>query len=350
MNKTISAYLFPAGDESWGTSRVRVYKLNQYLQDYSINSTVINAEKKGNPFQNRLLNYIYYKTNIKMRSNFIHKNVNDMLTNNSYSKNDDNIFMFQKTIWDLETSILIELVKTNDGKVIFDLVDSYNERFFSSLIKNSNIVTTASLPMKEYLYDMYKDIKVEMIDLYIDYLNFPLPKRNHEKKDDIKIVFFAGPGNLRDISMCLDALLKVQEKYGLNFTYISGKNNDPLFKKLNVTHHKWDLNNYSNDLQQFDIAIAPQSNNLKPRSKLIEAISHNLPVIGSNVHSYRDLANKTNTLEYICESQDEWYTAIVNMLDPNNRNEYLEKTQDWVWKYHGKEYLTQKWIKLFNKF
>ena len=340
MNK-FEVVFYPYGNKQIGSSRVRVYKLDKYLNELGIHTCIINNYeflKKLNSIQDIfVLNLLDKRI---LRNYIINK-----LSNKEISIS-NKIFFFQKRGYnDLN---LIKYIKEKNGKIVFDIVDEYDNKYIN-VIKNSNIVTTASEPMRIFLESKFENMDVKVIDQYIDYIDKPYPNRMHEKYDDLKIVFFSNPRNLQDISLCLEPLKKLAKKKKYFFSYICGERHDDIFKGLKVNYIKWEYHTYSSNLKKFDLAIAPQSDNLKPRSKVVEAITHNLPIISSNIHSYRELAKNTNTTEFICNNQKEWYYALDTMLDPETRNEYLRKTQQWVWKYHGKKFLTNKWLSMFNE-
>lgn len=345
MNNKFNVYFFPMGDVTMGSSRVRVYYLDKYIKERGIESRVIFKKSK---FISGI-NFLYLKYPNKLLLNAINIETNKFLNalGNNHLKY---LFFFQKRkdVFVLNIMNQLKTYKYENTGIIFDIVDQYHNDF-SLMIKQSDLVTTASESMKHLIEKDYDGVKVAIVRQFIDYIYEPLPKKIHVKDDGLKIVFDTSPQNLKDILVCAKALQKLSKKRNFTLSYISGKKPNQILSDLRMEHVTWNPDTITSDLQKFDLAIAPQTDYLKPRSKLLTAISHNLPVVCSDVPSYRSLAESTNTLEFVCNTQKDWYEALNNMFNPETRNEYLSRTLPWIWKYHGKEHLTQEWINAFNQ-
>jgi len=296
---------YPAYDITAGSSRLRCYWIQQELLNRGID-----ARLQSSPFTS-------------------------------------DIIVFQK-IFTPYCINLAKKAKNRKIKIIFDLDDAFPRS--KPMIKLADIVVNASEGLGDYIRKLTNDdtIKTRLIRDPVDYIKQPLPKRKHTKDDNLQIAFYSHPVNLPTISLCKDPIIQLQDEYDLTLVYISGQRRDEFFVGLNYRYEQWDLKTFSKKLRKYDLAVIPQIYPWKTRCKQVQAITHNLPCVCSNTPPFYDLSSNTNTTSYLCKTKDDWFKAIKLLLNPKNRNLFLEKTLDWTWKHHNLKYITDQWIKLFE--
>lgn len=263
---------------------------------------------------------------------------------------DSDIIVIQKCC----TQDLLNIIRRAKTSGIITVFDE-DDLFWCSCALEADYITVDTPEKIEWLQrQTSKKLRCKVIKDLLDYLETPLPKRKHKEKETLNIVMFANPENLRNIEVCLPALLilkKVGRKF--TFTYVSGNSEQkPAYqfpKELEAKWIPWDLNTYSETLQKFDLALAPQIIPQKGPSKLIEAIGHNLAVIGTAIPSVKEWARETKNEEFICMNTEEWLIALNRMWDHNVRNAQLERTLPWIWKNRSLDVVAKSWLDFFEE-
>lgn len=197
-----------------------------------------------------------------------------------------------------------------------------------------------------------KKLRCKVILDLLDYLEKPLPERKHKEKETLELLMFANPENLVNIEQCKEALLELRKQgRKFHFTYLSGTvGNQPLYpfpKEFNAKWIPWNLDTYSENLQKYDLALAPQIIETKGPGKMIEAIGHNLAVVGSGGASVREWAKETGNEEFTPNTKNEWINALDKMWDPAVRNAQLQRTLPWIWKNRSIDVIGQAWLDFF---
>lgn len=294
-----------------GSSRVRVYWLNDYLVKQGIDSHACYFNKGGAP---------------------------------SHIMNSD-IFIFQKRYGPYWVR-LAQAAKKDNIKIILDQVDIENVDKMHSI---ADVLTTDSRPLADYYQKLEPGVKAHVIEDSIAYLKSPLPPRKHTKREALKIVYFVSPSMMDNILVCHNALLKLRAKHDYNLIVVSGIPPKGPLGKLSYTHWKWSVEAFTSLLEKCDLAILPQKWNWKGGNKMVQAVTHNLPTVSSNTPSYRHIAEATGTEEFLCGSTGEWMRALDAMFDPDTRNQFLYKTSKWVWDNYNMDCIGQQWIDLFEE-
>ena len=160
---------------------------------------------------------------------------------------------------------------------------------------------------------------------------------------------FANPENLKNVIECQEALRELlREGKRFTFTYISG-GTYPYAPEFNARRIPWNLDTYSENLQKFDVALAPQVIKEKGPGKMIEAIGHNVAVVGSAIPATEEWAKETHNEEFICSTTEEWIVALEKMWDAEVRNAQLERTLPWIWSNRSIDVIGQKWLDFFKE-
>lgn len=255
------------------------------------------------------------------------------------------IIVFQKTY---ETPYLkiARKAKEKGIRIIFDMDDDYQCK---EMLELADIVVCDSQGLVDFCQNQTKKkLDGRVIRNPVDYIKKPLPRRIHENKGPVKIVYFAHPVNLKAFANCAPALKRLK-KEGNEFTltYIAGKRKDELFKGFEVQWIKWSLETFSENLRQFDFSILPQAWNWKGPAKQTESVAHNVPAVCEDILPNRELYKWAGLENYLASTDEEWYEAIKKLFNAKERNKFLDKVLPVVWKYRSLEYITKKWLNLF---
>lgn len=228
------------------------------------------------------------------------------------------------------------------------------DRYLCPCVEEVDYVTVDTYARKEWLQKKIpKKLDISVLRTQLDYLSKPLPKRIHRQKKVLNILFFCFPANLKNIELCHNVLINLKKrKKKFTFTFLSGEKARPQYsfhKTLKAKWIPWKLETYSETLQKFDIALAPQIEPEKSDDKLNETIAHNLAVVGSANDASLRWAKETGNEEFICADEEEWLNALEKMWDAKVRNAQLKRTLPWVWKNHSIDAIGQKWLDFFTR-
>jgi len=262
-----------------------------------------------------------------------------------------NILVIQK-YHDQSTINLIDRLKLKGVITVYDIVDRDNDPIIPQILNKVDAILVDCEAMEEYCRQLVpnKNLDIMIIPDSIDYIDERISRSQITKTNNLNVVFFASPSNLNCIEICKEALNRLGKEKELTLTYISGDEHPECFNGLEfpVNFIKWNPYTFSMDLRKFDLAILPQKKE-KGDSKLVQAISHNLPAISSNIESYRQIAEHTGTTEFLCKTSDEWYNALIKMFNPETRFNFLNKTVGWIWDSYRIDDIINKYKTFFTR-
>ena len=163
--------------------------------------------------------------------------------------------------------------------------------------------------------------------------------RDIAKNQTIKIRFVTD----NDYYLLGGRYLRIPTKLILNLIFIRS-NCD--FEQID-----WTITNLNNAAQNSDIAIIPIVDDpvmiSKPENKLILYFMLGLPTITTATDSYLRVMGQSK-LDYCCSKDEEWGIKINNLMDVNNRNEYLKNSERYINNYKSKELISLAWQNLFQ--
>jgi len=267
-----------------------------------------------------------------------------------------NILVVQK-YHNQSTINLVDRLKLKGVITVYDIVDKYdNDPTISQMLNKVDAIIVDCEAQKEYCKQLVpnKNLDITIIPDSVDYIDEPIPKIESQKEitktNNLNIVFFASPSNLNCMEICKEALVRLGKEKKFTLTYISGEEHPEYFNGLEIPTNfiKWNPYTFSMDLRKFDLTILPQKRE-KGDSKLVQAITHNLPAVSSNIESYRQIAEQTGTTEFLCKTSDEWYDALVKMFNPETRFNFLNRTVGWVWSNCGIVDIIHKYKEFFTR-
>lgn len=311
-------YYFTNGGFSTGSARCRAYRIAKYLNDMR---GVESAFSRDEPYTHTW--------------------------RGSFGPLDADIVIYQKQ---QEPVDIARKARAKGVKVIFDMSDLMGSKFIDIINLADALTANTKGVLQSSLDQTNNKVKTRILRDIVDYLYKPLPARIHTKTSNLKIVFQARPENLGTIRLARDALIRLKKKMDYEFTYISGISvKKPLFEQLDPRWIQWKYDTFSEEMQKYDIAIAPNTIMTKGRVKVKDAVTHNLAVVSSKYPANWSLAVDTKTEEFCCANPDEWYNALMKMIDPKVRNDYMSKVLPYMWKEHSVETIGTRWYELFKE-
>lgn len=231
--------------------------------------------------------------------------------------------------------------------VVYDIVDKLG-RGVKNILEIVDAVIVDCQAMKDYCCSLTdKKLDITTIPDCPDYIDKQFSIPIHSKEDNLDIVFFASPSNLDCIEVCKEALIRLKKKRSFSFAYISGQPQPDYFVGLDAQYIKWDSCSFTTQLRKFDLVVLPQKFE-KGDAKLVQAITHNIPTISSDIMSYRQIAEKTGTAEFLCKTTDDWLNTLIEMFNPATRNIFLKRTVDLVWSLYNPSRIVSSHRKLFT--
>lgn len=239
---------------------------------------------------------------------------------------------------------IVKEARSRGIPIVFDYCDPGP---WDGMIKEANIVTADS----QGLLDQYHvESKGRVVLNPIDLLEKPLLRRNHTKTTGLDIVYFAFPVNLGAFAHCKGVLERLRkEGYDFTFTYISGGQTEKPFQGFDHKFVQWNYETFSQELQKYDIAIIPQEYDWKGPNKQVDACAHNVPAVCERTLPNTALYQEAGLEEYLAKTEDEWYNAIKKLMDPEERNKFLDKVGPVVWKKHSRDAIVKDWLNLFKE-
>lgn len=263
------------------------------------------------------------------------------------------IIVFQKTYEKFHCEIARK-AKRKGIKIVFDLDDDYK---CPEMINLADVVVCDSWGLVKFAQSQVKKkIDGRVILNPVDYIKKPLPRRRHVKKENLEIVYFANPNNFIAFKNCKRAMRRLREE-GVNYslTLIGGKSlrhiyqYTDIFKDFQVNHIPWNLKTFSEELRKFDLSILPQAWDWKGPCKQTDSCAHNVPAVCEDIPPNRELYEKAGLTEYLAGTEEEWYKGVKKLLDPEERNRFLDKVLPLVWKLRSHERIARQWLDLFEE-
>lgn len=262
------------------------------------------------------------------------------------NSSDCNILVVQK--WShLPIINLVKTLKQQGVITVYDMVDKLPDGEILAIV--DKIIVDCSA-IEEWCKSLVpnKNLDITIIPDSVDYIDEPIPRKPIKKTDVLDLVFFASPSNLNCVDVCREALIQLAKEKTYTLTYISGSPKPECFKGLDAKYIQWSPYTFSMNLRKFDLAILPQKID-KGDAKMVQAITHGIPTVATNMESYRNIALQTNTTEFLCSTINDWHDALTNMFDPETRRIFLDKTVDWTWKNYNIKQIISEYKKFFSR-
>jgi hypothetical protein len=112
---------------------------------------------------------------------------------------------------------------------------------------------------------------------------------------------------------------------------------------------EWEYRGFVDLIRRFNLCLLPQNDPGKSANKMVTALMCGLPVVASDIPSYRDIADAAGTSGFLCRSPEDWVRSVEKLKDRGERIRYLEKTQPLVQEKYGIQKIAGEWTDLFEE-
>ena len=275
-------------------------------------------------------------------------------------------------------------------KFVFELIDSYFLEKYKLLTVLKGLVRFI-IGKESRLYINYKSALIKIISISdavvcstdlqrmeinrlnknvhisLDYFSDDITfhKENYEIDSKLKLVWEGQPYTVGNILLLNDFFGNLACPFDLyiitDFT-VSYYNNlykvktESLLKNLKCNYKliPWDRDKISEIVSGCDLAIIPIIKDdifalNKPENKLLFFWEMGIPVITTDTPAYRRVMDLAG-LDHYCATAQDWVEKIENFvkLDGCARKKFVEKSTDYVGRFHSKEILLKKWDQIFE--
>ena len=233
--------------------------------------------------------------------------------------------------------VIVNMLKDAGVKVIYDMSEAVFTGGYQDVIMDScDLITTCS----DYLTSMvtqkgYQNVLtvVDAIEIEVD----RLAKDYRDRYDRPKALYMGMGGNSFLVTEYLrDAI----EKAGYELVTIT---------EWDDATKKWDINTWPEDMLECDVVLCPQRVAVQPAKsnvKVTTAMALGMPVIASPLPAYISIIDN-GVNGYICDSTDEWYKALKELRDPDNR-EYIGRQARLSISFYRKEDVARRYKDVLN--
>lgn len=232
-----------------------------------------------------------------------------------------------------QTNAFLHDCKLNNVKIVVFINDVYKEDSsrLQDWSKIADLILTPTELHKNFIQSLV-DIPVEVMIDSIDYnlTEFTLPNNNNTIP---KICWFGYPESYyKSMYVYEDIIQEYVDKKLMEFYLITSPTLPSRFPIV-----PFDNLTFLENLKQFDGCIlshAPLDYNIntfiKSPNKLTLAITAGVPCIVSNTPSYTHIMNTTNLSQFKFSGPKSFREALINLLNPQNRKNYLLSSQQYI--------------------
>lgn len=289
----------PFGDWNTASSRLRVFKIHNHLTRHTqrYHSEIVKTLKHSLTFDFLILQRIYG-----------HEELNG----------------------------LIRHYRAHGIKIILDLCDIYPDS--KSTAEAVDLITTNSERRKQQMLDLGFPRNIRVIDDPIDYdIDQCYP---HPEMMGFRPVWFGTFSNIY-LTEVLAPLLNATAITSIHVRHMIPKNWQFI---------EWRQDRFIEQLRNFNVCLLPQTDEGKSANKMVTAILSGLPVIASNIESYKRIAELGGIEDFLCDKTEEWEPKIALLKDRDRRLEYLNRSQDALFHEYSMERIVSQWIRTFETF
>lgn len=212
---------------------------------------------------------------------------------------------------------------------------SIQKKSLETVISYSDYIISSNGSLLNKINAMNPRARVVMIDNMV--AENEIYEREHEEKDEIKIVYYVNDGSTEDFDAIIRPLMPLlYKKYGHNikwyFMSLHPEFGSEEYARDIVYVDRMSLSEFKKFLgsEGFDIGIAPLMANdftkCKYINKFVEYTCAGIPAIYSKVSPYAEfIRNDENGI--LCANAEEWMSAFDTMMDASKRNSITRAAQ-----------------------
>jgi glycosyltransferase involved in cell wall biosynthesis len=272
---------------------------------------------------------------------------------------DFHIIIFYRCPWTISVNEAIELAKSFNKKVFFDIDDLVIDTKYTNLVPylktlsdsqkqlydenvtnmgktlklcEGAITTTKTLAkeLKNYVQEVFVNHNVASEEMFKLSQNAIEIKSTIDKKGELLIGYFSGSiTHNSDIEIIIPAFIKILQEFEnvkiCFFGELDIPNELKNFSSRIIKKGYVDWKKLPELISKVDINIAPIEENIfnaaKSENKWVEAALVKVPTVASNFGIFKEVIKHGET-GLLCKTQDEWYRELKTLL----LNENLRKT------------------------
>jgi glycosyltransferase involved in cell wall biosynthesis len=203
-----------------------------------------------------------------------------------------------------------------------DLLESKTRYFkFRHLVRNVDLVVAGNRILSDYASQFNKHVVV--MPSAVETRNIPL-KDHNSLNDKIIIGWIGSKGNLHHLKMLSSVFRRLSQIYEIQINIVS--NGSIEIPGVEVKHIPWRLESQENEIALFDIGVMPLPKNRwtegKCGYKALQYMAASVPPVCSDVGINREIVEDGKE-GFIVFSQDEFYKALVTLIDNRNLREEM---------------------------
>lgn len=279
----------------------------------------------------------------RLRCKIHHDLFNKRKTHNSvigFSNTSDYIIITQrvKTEQDL---IELEREKKRGKTIIYDLVDKYYTEWFSKKLFNICDHVIVANHIQKILLEQYTHKPIHILQDSIDYYD---DIKSEYIKWNNNISWFGNYTNIEPLTQIFNILSNL---YNINVITQA----DKISKQKNINYIQWEYSSFINDLTKNSVCILSHGlkDLQKSNNKLLVSIANNVPVIGYQSISYRNILNECGLPEYYCYNINQIINCIENLKIDKNRKRYINKSKKYIIDNYNPLKIHKKLVNIIDK-
>jgi glycosyltransferase involved in cell wall biosynthesis len=252
--------------------------------------------------------------------------------------NGNDVLVFQR-LWDNGVlGPVLDVCRELKIKSVMDVSD-----YYSKAVGMSHNVTAITVPRNErkeaFLKGGFKN-NIFVVPDMMDYAGSIVKKTTRIASDTPSLVWF---GTFRNVGV----LKAVSEFGGTAITDSAVKGDLP--KQWDF--FQWEYHTFQDVLGKHDICLLPQTDNGKSGNKMISALAAGVPVIGSAIPGYFEIAEKLGLTNYLCytDEPDEWREKIRLLDTESKRMAYMDRVRPQLEINYGDKNIIKHWEDFFRE-
>ena len=297
------------GNSSIGSSRIHGINIHRYINKNGIKSVILQT----NSVMTTHLTLSLWKQLLIFLSRF-------------------DVLIFQK-VFDSRAIRLATLAKKLGVKTVFLQSDMIETK----MVNKVDALVVTSDYLKRHYNSKY-GVDAILIEDAVE-VSDELVKEDYGDKGKIRLIWVGHKDNWETIEVIYNALEILKDDY---------------FCLKRISNHpqadvQWKLETVFQEILQGDIGIIPCFNNewakSKSNNRLTMFMALGLPVIASDIPSYRDIIKPCSN-GFLAKSIDDWTKYLQVLRDEHTRKKIGMKARKDVWEKYNIDVIGDKWISL----
>lgn len=293
--------------------------------------------------------YITSSANISAWITYKKKHENTKLIfeiTDSYILNDNLLWNFGRGIY--------RYFQGRENKLFFYYINIYKRIF-----KIADAVVCSTQVQKDYILKYNRNVHISL-----DYFDEDITckKTNYKANRPFTLVWEGQSCTVKNILILKSVLekfnnvhLKIITDMKIPIAWNLKRKTEHLFKDCNFSFQiiPWDINTFSKEISQADLAIIPidMTDKLflnKPENKLILFWKIGIPVLTSATPAYKKVFTAIN-YDLSCSRDTDWIDKLSLFINGEiNVEEHMKIVTKYIDTYHNKEKILKKWDEIFK--